>query len=164
MYNGAQELLDKTKQVVQDYIEDLGYELVDLSLSKTRGNMTLKVLTDKPRGGISLKECADLNQGLSAILDRENTLGESYVLEVSSPGIDRPLTSRKDFLRAQARQIRVVLSEPIEGKYEITGIITKVEDDYLFLDSGEPKIIDGERGRTIRIPLNKIKKAKQLIK
>ncbi|MEK6564527.1 MAG: ribosome maturation factor RimP [Candidatus Omnitrophota bacterium] len=163
MYNGAQELLDKTKQVVQDYIEDLGYELVDLSLSKTRGNMTLKVLTDKPRGGISLKECADLNQGLSAILDRENTLGESYVLEVSSPGIDRPLTLRNDFLRAQARQIRAVLSEPIEGKYEITGVITKVEDDHLFLDSGE-KIIDGERGRTIRIPLNKIKKAKQVIK
>ena len=55
------------------------------------------------------------------------------------------------------------MSEPIEGKYEITGVITKVEDDHLFLDSGE-KIIDGERGRTIRIPLNKIKKAKQVIK
>lgn len=163
MYSGADELLDKIKQVVQGYIEGLGYELVDLGLSKTRGNITLRILTDKPKGGINLKECADLNQGLSAILDRENTLGGSYVLEVSSPGIDRPLTSRKDFLRAGERQIRVVLSEPIEGKYEITGIITKVEDDSLFLDSGK-KIIDGERGRTIKIPLNKIKKAKQVIK
>ena len=163
MYSGADELLDKIKQVVQGYIEGLGYELVDLSLSKIRGDINLRVLTDKPRGGISLKECADLNLGLSAILDRENTLGEGYVLEVSSPGIDRPLTSRKDFLRAGERQIRVVLSEPIEGKHEITGIITKVEDDYLFLDSGK-KIIDGECSRTIKIPLNKIKKAKQVIK
>ena len=97
MYNRADELLDKIKQVVQGYIEGLGYELVDPSLSKTRGNITLRILTDKPRGGISLKECADLNQGLSAILDRENTLEESCVIEVSSPGIDRPLASRKDF-------------------------------------------------------------------
>ena len=155
MYNRADELLDKIKQVVQGYIEGLSYELVDLSLSKTRGNITLRILTDKPKGGISLKECADLNQGLSAILDRENTAEEGYVLEVSSPGLDRPLTSRKDFSRAGERQIRAVLSEPFEGKYEITGIITKVENDYLFLDSGK---------KIIKIPLNKIKKAKQVIK
>ena len=163
MYNRADELLDKIKQVAQGYVEGLGYELVDLSLSKNRGNITLRILTDKPRGGISLKECADLNLGLSAILDRENALAEGYVLEVSSPGLDRPLTSRKDFLRAGERQIRAVLSEPIEGKYEITGIITKVENDYLFLDSGK-KIIDGSTTLTIKIPLNKIKKAKQVIK
>ena len=163
MYNRADELLDKIKQVAQGYVEGLGYELVDLSLSKNRGNITLRILTDKPRGGISLKECADLNLGLSAILDRENALAEGYVLEVSSPGLDRPLTSRKDFSRAGERQIRAVLSEPIEGKYEITGIITKVENDYLFLDSGK-KIIDGSTTLTIKIPLNKIKKAKQVIK
>lgn len=155
MYKRADELLDKIKQVVQGYIEGLGYEFVDLSLSRARGNINLRVLTDKPRGGISLKECADLNQGIGAILDRENVLEDSYILEVSSPGIDRPLMSKKDFLRAGQRQIRAVLSEPIEGKCEITGIINKVEDDSLFLDSGK---------KTVKIPLNKIKKAKQVIK
>ena len=181
MRNYTDELLEKIRPAAQGYLEGLSYELVDLSLSKAKGRIILRLLADKPRGGISFKECADLNQGLSAILDRENTLEKSYVLEVSSPGVDRPLVSRKDFLRAQGRQIRVGFSEPFEGKRELTGIISKVEDDFLFLDSGE-KTIHGERpstslrtalsersesngrSRTIKIPLHKIKKAKQVIK
>ena len=155
MHNRADEFLERIRQMAQGYLEGLNYELVDLSLARAKGRIILRLLTDKPRGGISLKECADLNQGLSAILDQENTLGEGYVLEVSSPGVDRPLISRKDFLRAQGRQIWVGLSEPFEGKREIAGIISKVDDDSLFLDSGE---------KTIKIPLHKIKKAKQVIK
>lgn len=163
MHNDTAELLEKIRLTAQGYLEGLSYELVDLSLAKANGRITLRLLTDRPRGGISLKECADLNQGLSAILDRENTLEENYVLEVSSPGVDRPLASRKDFLRTQGRQVRVVLNEPFEGKREIIGIISKVENDSLFFNLGE-KTVDGSTARTIKIPLNKIKKAKQVIK
>lgn len=146
---------DKIKQAANCFIADLGYELVDLKLFKVSGVLTLKFLVDKPRGGISLDECTKLNEGLGGLLDRENILEENYVLEVSSPGIDRPLFTKKDFLRAIGRPVRIFLKEPIDDKAEIEAVIDNVEDNFLFLNLGD---------RIEKIHLDKIKKARQVIR
>lgn len=155
MYNYAQETLEKIKNAVGDFIKASGYELIDASLRKVSGVLNLKFLVDRPAGGISLQECAVLNEQLGALLDKEDILDERYILEVSSPGVDRPLSDEKDFLRAKGRRIRAFLSESFEAKIEWEGSIDQVNEGILFLNTGD----------SIKsIPLSKIKKAKQVIK
>ena len=155
MYNYTQELLDKIRRTSAGYIESLGYEIIAVTLSKVSGALTLRFLVDRPAGGISIAECADLNEQLGILLDKENILEERYVLEVSSPGVDRPLVTERDFLRVSGRQVRVFLSEPIKGRMDWEGIVDKVQDNSLFLEIGE---------EIARIPLNNIKKAKQVVR
>ena len=148
-------LLDKIKQAAEPYINNMGYEMVDLSLSKTKNGWILRFLVDKPAGGITIQECAVLNEGLGGFLDKEGILEEGYSLEVSSPGIDRPLVTKKDFLRIYGRWIRVFLNEPIKGKVEMEGILEAVKGDFLYLMSGKEKL---------EVSLDKVKKAKQVIR
>lgn len=155
MYNYAQETLEKIKNTVCDFIKASGYELIDASLRKVSGALSLQFLVDRPAGGISLQECAVLNVQLGELLDKENILDERYILEVSSPGVDRPLLEERDFLRAKGRHIRVFLSEPHDGKIEWEGIIGQVNEGVLSLSAGDA---------VKNIPLCKIKKAKQVIK
>jgi ribosome maturation factor RimP len=143
------ELLDKIRQMTAAHLSGAGYELVDASLSVSRAGIALRFLVDRPSGGISLAECVALNEELGALLDKENVI-ESYTLEVSSPGIDRPLVNEKDFLRVLGRRIRVFLKEPLAGKIEYEGTLENVKENSVFLSSGE-------------IPLDKIRKAKQVI-
>jgi ribosome maturation factor RimP len=81
-------------------------------------------------------------------------LQQRYILEVSSPGLDRPLKSRNDFLRCINRKVRVFLNEPINGKSELEGVITEVKDDSVYI------VINTE---SIEVPLSKVAKAKQVI-
>jgi ribosome maturation factor RimP len=148
-------LLDKIKQAAEPYINNMGYEMVDLSLSRTKNGWILRFLVDKPSGGISIQECAVLNEGLGGFLDKESILEEGYSLEVSSPGVDRPLVTKKDFLRIYGRWIRVFLNEPIKGKVEMEGILEAVKGDFLYLNSGKEKL---------EVSLGKVKKAKQVIR
>jgi ribosome maturation factor RimP len=155
MYNYAEETLEKIRNAVCDFIKASGYELIDASLRKVSGVLNLRFLVDRPTGGISLRECAVLNAQLGALLDKDNILDDRYILEVSSPGVDRPLLAEKDFLRAKGRYIRVFLSEPYDGKIEWEGAIGRVNEGVLFLNSCD----------TVKsIPLCKINKAKQVIK
>jgi ribosome maturation factor RimP len=111
-------------------------------------------LADRPQGGINLEECARLNNEICRIFDEKDILQARYILEVSSPGLDRPLKIKSDFERCINRKARFFLSEPINSKMELKGIITKVEDDAVYID------IEGE---TAEIPLIKLTKAKQII-
>ena len=148
-------LLDKIKQAIEPYISNMGYEMADLSLSRTKNGWILRFLVDRPAGGISIQECAVLNEGLGGLLDKESILEEGYSLEVSSPGIDRPLVTKKDFLRIYGRWIRVFLNEPIKGKVEMEGILEAVKGDFLYLKSGK---------EIVEVSLDKVKKAKQVIR
>lgn len=148
------ELQEKIRETACRYIEEAGYVFVDMSLSALSGRLILRFSVDRPTGGISLEECALLNERLGQFFDSQGVVSESYVLEVSSPGIDRRLVNEKDFLRALNRKVRVFLNEPFNGKIEIEGIIDSVRDGYLFLNSGD---------RMEKIPMGKINRAKQVI-
>lgn len=147
------QLIDKIRQVTQEYINNLGLELVDLSLFKAQGRLMIRFLVDKPTGGIALSECALLNERLSGLLDEQELIDQGYILEVSSPGADRALIEKNDFVRASGRKVRIFLDEPIEKKTEIDGIINEVGDEFLSLKTDES---------IVKIPFNKIKKAKQV--
>jgi ribosome maturation factor RimP len=148
------ELQDKLKTVIGDYLKDENVILVDLSFKAQRGKSVLRILVDEPNGGITLDRCAYLNNTISQLLDRENLIETSYVLEVYSPGLDRPLLTRDDFSRCVNRKVRIFLDESKDGRNEIRGVITLVSDEGLNLDSED---------KVQYIPFVNIKKAKQVV-
>ena len=130
-----------------------GFELVELAVSD-RGHKTLvRVFADRPRGGITIDECARLSQKLSDRFDLENVFERAYILEVSSPGLDRPLVSRRDFERKIGRAVRVWFTEN-GGTREAAGELLDVGDDGLLLQTDE-----GEQ----RFPIEKIVKGKEVL-
>lgn len=149
-----QALIEELKLIISDYLVSHGLELVDLIYRREGRDMVLRLLIDKPEGGITLDECAYINGHIGQILDNKNIIGQRYILEVSSPGLDRPLQAKKDFLRCINKPVRVFLTEPVNEKIEWEGRIIKVEGDSLFIDSA---------GMSIELPLEKVRKAKQVI-
>ena len=116
--------------------------------------MILRILVDRPEGGITLDECARLNIQISNLLDEKDILQTRYILEVASPGLDRPLKAKNDFLRCINRKARFFFNEPINGKIELEGVISKVENESVFIESND---------QVIEIPLTGINKVKQII-
>ena len=130
-------------QIVQPVIEGMGFELVRLRVmsGKTR---TLQIMADRPLGGIEVDDCARISTAVSAILDVDDPLEDAYTLEVSSPGIDRPLTRLKDFALWDGYEARVETAELIDGRRRFKGILCGVEDDEVLIEieeGGEPVTI-----------------------
>ena len=147
-------LLAELQAIIDDYIKSRGLELVDIIFRQEGKDLYLRILVDWPQGGITIAECASLNNELSALLDEKNIIERRYILEVSSPGLDRPLMTINDYARALHRRVRVFLAEPVNGKLEWTGEIDDAAEGVIILkaDSG-----------AVRVEIEKINKAKQII-
>jgi ribosome maturation factor RimP len=148
-----QYLTERIKELVLPLFDQKAYDLVDIAIKRDRGRMVLQVLADRPAGGITLDECAGLNSEIGRILDEADLIQESFALEVSSPGLDRPLRQEKDFQRKLDKEIRVFTMEPVNNKIEFAGKLIKVNPEAITImtDSQE-----------IEIPLSKITKAKEI--
>jgi ribosome maturation factor RimP len=125
--------------IVQPVIEGMGFELIRLRLmgGKTR---VLQIMADRPDGGIGVDECGDISIAVSATLDVEDPLEDNYVLEVSSPGIDRPLTRLKDFEAWKGWEARIETTELIDGRRRFKGDLAGVQGDEVLItieESGE---------------------------
>ena len=145
----------KVKAAVAPHLESAGYVFVDLRLYRDQGGrQVLEVLADRPDGGITLGECGALSREIGGFLEQEGTLMGRYLLDVSSPGIDRPLVLAADFRRAKGRRIRVFLSAPVEERIEHCGILEDVGESALCLALDDIKV---------EIPYDKINKAKQVV-
>ncbi|MDD4980321.1 MAG: ribosome maturation factor RimP [Candidatus Omnitrophica bacterium] len=149
-----QEISAELSSIFGDYLKNQGLDLVELMCRYEGRDLVLRILTDRPEGGITLAECAALNKQISAILDEKDILQARYLLEVCSPGLDRPLKTKKDFLRCINKKARFFLNEVVGDKIEWEGIINKVSDEIVYIDIGD---------RIIEVPLVKINKAKQVI-
>jgi ribosome maturation factor RimP len=145
-------LIEQLRVIIDDYVQSQGLILVELMHRYEGKDLVLRVLADRPEGGISLDECAFLNREIGRILDEKNIPLEKYLLEVSSPGIDRLLKTKSDFLRCLNKKALVFLKEPVQGKIEWSGNITQVTDNSVFIDNA---------GNLLEIPLLFINKAKQ---
>ena len=123
--------------IVTPVIEDLGYELVRLRLMGGK-TATLQIMADKPDGGIEVDDCAKISTEVSAVLDVEDPIEDEYTLEVSSPGIDRPLTRLKDFDAWEGYIAKIETTELIDGQRRFKGEIAGTEDDEVLitLDQG----------------------------
>lgn len=130
--------------IIQPVIEGLGFELVRIRLmgGATR---TLQIMADKPEGGIEVDDCGDISTAVSAVLDVEDPIEENYVLEVSSPGIDRPLTRLKDFEMWKGWEARIETTELIDGRRRFKGTLAGVEGEEVLiaLDEGKETVIIG---------------------
>jgi ribosome maturation factor RimP len=140
-----------------------GLEIFDVQLRREPIGMVLRVVIDRPATGaveapedsVGIEDCQRVSQDLSALLDVEDEFGqqeldETYTLEVSSPGLDRPLRHEFDYRRFQGRLAKVVTSEPIDRQSAFAGRIKGVEDGSVLLEEGR---------KTHRVPLAKIKRA-----
>lgn len=118
---------------VTPIIEDMGFELVRLRLMGGK-TATLQVMADLPGGGIEVDALADISTALSANLDVEDPIAEEYTLEVSSPGIDRPLTRLKDFETWAGHEARIETEELIDGQRRFKGVLQGVEGDEVLIE------------------------------
>lgn len=158
------ERLARIRDVAERVARSSGLEIFDVQLRRESIGMVLRVVIDRPDRGVpeapedavGIAECQRVSQDLSALLDvEEEALGESalgghYTLEVSSPGLDRPLRHEADYRRFVGRLAKVVTSEPLEGQSAFAGRLAGVEDGRLLLQEGR---------RTHRVPLAQIKRA-----
>jgi ribosome maturation factor RimP len=123
-------------EIVQPIIEDMGFELVRLRLLGGQ-TKTLQIMAERPDGGIEVDECAEISNAVSAVLDVEDPLIEAYVLEVSSPGIDRPLTRLKDFDAFEGYEAKLETSQLIDGRKRFKGVLAGVEGDEVLINIEE---------------------------
>ena len=119
--------------IVGPVIEDLGFELVRLRLMGGE-TKTLQIMAERPEGGIEVDQCAAISNAVSAVLDVEDPILDAYNLEVSSPGIDRPLTRLKDFDTFEGYDAKLETSELIDGQRRFRGILAGVEGDDVLIN------------------------------
>ena len=130
-------------EIINPVIEDMGFELVRIRLMSGK-HVTLQIMAEKPEGGIEVDDCADISTAVSAVLDVEDPILDAYALEVSSPGIDRPLTRLKDFDTWQGYEAKIETTELIDGRRRFKGAIAGTEGDEVLIqieDQGEEVVI-----------------------
>lgn len=125
---------DELEQVAETLLEEFGFELVELERAGHRGRPILRLRIDrldsKPGGGVTVEDCARVSRALEAVLDTRDDLPGSYILEVSSPGVERPLRRRRDFERSIGQEIAVRGFEPLAGSSKrLEGVLVGVEGE-----------------------------------
>ena len=126
-------------EIITPVIEDMGFELVRIRLMSGK-DVTLQIMADKPDGGIEVDDCAEISTAISAVLDVEDPILDAYTLEVSSPGIDRPLTRLKDFDAFEGYEAKLETAELIDGRRRFKGVLAGVEDDEVLINVAEGTI------------------------
>jgi ribosome maturation factor RimP len=130
----AKSAIDKRMaSIVQPIIEDLGYELIRIRLLSGKST-TLQIMAERPDGGIDVNDCSKISTEVSAVLDVEDPIEVEYALEVSSPGMDRPLTRLKDFIAWEDFEIKVETSELIDGQRRFKGVLRGVEGNDVLIE------------------------------
>lgn len=126
-------------EIITPVIEDMGFELVRVRLMGGKHN-TLQIMVERPEGGIEVDECGQISTAVSATLDVEDPISDAYTLEVSSPGVDRPLTRLKDFEAFEGYEARIETTELIDGRKRFKGILSGVEGTEVLINIEEGTI------------------------
>ena len=129
----------KLLKLIDPIVIDMGFELVRLRLISSK-EITLQIMAIRPNGFINVDECADLSTAISALLDVEDPIIDSYSLEVSSPGIDRPLTRMKDFEEFEGYDARLETVELIDGRKRFKGTLAGTNGSEIMINVDEGTI------------------------
>ena len=146
-------LVRRLIQLVEPVVEGFGCELVELQFRREAPGWVLRLVIDN-ENGIGIDDCARISREVAHLLEVEDPIEQSYSLEVSSPGLDRPLKSERDFLRCKGKKAKVVVREPIDGQNQCIGRIEDVTEESVTLRT-EHGIMD--------IPFTRMKKARLVI-
>ena len=135
--------IEKIKEIIDPVLEDMGYELVRLQFKGDEGSHTLQIMAERQEDGLlAIENCEEISRSLSAILDVEDIISDKYHLEVSSPGVDRPLTRLKDFENYKDFDVKIELESPISDEIrqkKFRGLLlgTNEENVQIKTDEGE---------------------------
>ena len=150
--------LERIREIAARVANTFGLLIDDVVMRRERGNDVLRVVLDRPGPGVtaedsvSITDCERVSQELSMILDVEDLLPASYTLEVSSPGLDRPLRDAHDYVRFAGRLAKLVTREPIERQTAFAGRLRGMD--------GEDVLFENEGGKLVRLPLALIRRAR----
>ena len=140
---------DQVLQLVQPIARSLGLEVLEVLYEKKFDGMNLTVVIDK-EGGVSINDCEALHRAIDEPLDKLDPIEGSYTLNVSSPGIDRPLKLDWDYKRNLGKKISVKLYKPVDGKKTFQGVLESYDDNSFVLDTGN-KIITFIKKETAQV-------------
>jgi ribosome maturation factor RimP len=143
------EIIEQLQDILLPVLQDYGLELVEIEFKPSGKRWLLRLYIDK-EGGVTISDCENVSREFSRILDVEDVIDHPYSLEVSSPGLTRPLKKWEDFLRNKGKLCRIVTTEKIEGKNEFQGTI---------IDASEEKVEIRGTIDVFTIPIYAIKKA-----
>ena len=145
----------QTEQLLLPIIESNGFELVDVEYVKEAGNWYLRAYIDKP-GGITVDDCEKVSRAFSDILDEKDYIEDSYIFEVSSPGLGRPLKKEKDFARSIGEEVEIRTYRAIDRQKEFIGILVEYDKDTVTIEyeDEERQVFNRTDIALIRLALN----------
>ncbi len=141
-----------TKQVadlVAPILEEMGFELVDVVYLSKYGRWVLRLYIDTD-GGVTIDDCARVSNEIGHLIDVKDVITHEYILEVSSPGLNRPLKKERDFIWATGKRVKVRMVKPVHGRRNFTGHLKNFEQDTLYVE---------EEGALVALPLVEVEKA-----
>ena len=144
-----EKLLQEVRQVVEPILESLGFELVDLEYQRESHGWVLRIYLDR-EGGVSLDDCAGISHEVGAVLEVKDLIPSAYILEVSSPGLTRPLKKPEDFNRFRNQMVKIKLYEPLDGRRNFKGTLLGLEGDRVRVEAEQ---------QVYELPLQRIAKA-----
>jgi ribosome maturation factor RimP len=153
----AETVVEKVREIAGRVAADRGLEIFEVQFRREAPGMVLRIQIDRPgpaasaEDSVSVEDCAHVSRDLSAILDVEDVVPTAYTLEVSSPGLDRPLRRADDYRRFAGRLAKIVVRDPVDGQGFFRGRLGGVD--------GGDVLIDGEDGKTHRVPIAVITRA-----
>lgn len=123
----------KTEEILQPIVDEYKFELVDVEYVKEGGNWYLRAYIDKP-GGITVDDCEMVSRRLSDILDEQDYIDEAYIMEISSPGLGRPLKKEKDFQRSLGEEVEIRTYRMVDKRKEFTGILKSYDENTVTIE------------------------------
>lgn len=147
-----EEYEQRTEKLLLPIVEEYQFELVDVEYVKEAGSWYLRAYLDK-EGGFTVDDCELVSRRLSDLLDEEDFIPDSYILEVSSPGLGRQLKKEKDFARSLGEEVEVKLYQAVNRQKEFTGILEGYDDEKLILSFGEGENMEFRRAEIAMLRL-----------
>jgi ribosome maturation factor RimP len=153
MEERVKEIVDRVKELLLPILEEGGFELVDVEFVREPVGWVLRIYADRPEGGITISDCQWISERIGTLLDVEDLIPHAYNLEVSSPGLDRPLKTRRDFERHVGMVVKIKTHEPMDNQRNFKGKVVST--------SGRGVTIhDVSRNADVEIPYENIKSAR----
>ena len=147
----SKEIASRVKGLIEPIVKGMGYRLFDVEFKPERG-WVLRVIIDKP-GGVTIRDCEEVSRRISGLLDVEDLIPFSYMLEISSPGLTRSLEKPEHYEFFKGRLVKVILREPVGGRREATGYVENVREGII-------TIREKEKGEELHIPFSAIAKGR----
>jgi len=153
MEERIKEIVDRVKELLLPILEEGGFELVDVEFVREPVGWVLRIYADRPEGGITISDCQWISERIGTLLDVEDLIPHAYNLEVSSPGLDRPLRTQRDFERHVGIVVKIKTHEPMDNQRNFKGEVVSTSENGV-------TIHDVSRNANVEIPYENIKSAR----